>query len=250
MPRLTPRHILIILATILTLAVNTLANLIPFNGQTTAEVSDRIDSLFVPAGYVFSIWGAIYIGLVAYTIYQALPRQRENPLHGKIAPAYWIASLANSTWIFLWHYEFYTLTLAAMFTLLGALIYIYRQVSAAGGAHRWFVRYPFSVYLGWISVAAIANVSQVLTVLGWDGWGISPAAWAVIMIAVAVVLSLLMRWREDDQVYGLVVGWALVGIALEQSDTSLVAISAWVSLAVLAAGAVFIPMFRRKPAAA
>ena len=68
------------------------------------------------------------------------------------------------------------------------------------------------------------------------------------MIA-AAVLSLLMRWREDDQAYGLVVGWALVGIALEQSDTTVVAIAAWVSLSVLAAGSVFILMFRRKPAA-
>lgn len=248
MNRLTPRHYITILATLLTLTVNFLANALPLNGQTTGQVSDGIDSLFVPAGWVFTIWGAIYVGLVAYTLFQALPGQRDDPLHARIAPAYWVASLANSTWIFLWHYEYFALTLVAMLTLLGALIYIYRQVSTAGGVHRWFVRYPFSVYLGWISVATIANFSQVLTVYEWDGLGIAPAVWAAIMIAVAAVLALLMRWREDDQAYGFVIGWALVGIALEQSDTTSVAIAAWVSLALLAAGAVLIPMVRKKPA--
>jgi len=247
MKKITRNQIITILATLLTIVVNGLANGLPLNGKGTGEISDRFDIFFVPAGYVFSIWLLIYLGLAAFTIYQALPAQRESELLKKIYPAYWIGSLANSVWIFLWHYEFFPLTLIAMLTLLASLLYIYRQFPTTGldQNQKWFVKLTFSIYLGWISVATIANISQVLYFINWGGWGISAAAWAVIMLAIATVLGLLMLWQEKDSAYTLVLVWAFVGIAFSQADTALVANTAWVTATLLALAVIIIPFLKR-----
>jgi len=250
MKKITTRQIITILATLLTITVNGLANALPLNGQGTGEISDRFDIYFVPAGYVFSIWGLIYIGLIAFAIYQALPAQRDNEVIKKISPAYWISNLANTAWIFLWHYEFFALTLIAMLILLASLLYIYLQLrgssSSFKSAQKWFVNTPFSIYLGWISVATIANFSQVLFFIGWGGWGISPATWAVILLAIATVLGMLMLWREMDRPYALVLVWAIVGIASSQADTPLVANASWFSVAGLILGFLVIPFLQKR----
>jgi hypothetical protein len=62
-----------LLAVVVTIAINLLADIIPINNISTAAVSDSFQIFFVPAGYVFAIWGLIYIGLIAYGLYQALP---------------------------------------------------------------------------------------------------------------------------------------------------------------------------------
>jgi hypothetical protein len=249
MKKMSGTQIITILVTLLTIIVNGLANALPLNGQGTGEISDRFAVHFVPAGYVFSIWGLIYIGLIAFSIYQALPAQKDNELLKKISPAYWVGNLANTAWIFLWHYEFFPLTLAAMITLLVSLLYIYRQLSKTDRSldkpQKWFIQFPFSIYLGWISVATIANVSQVLFFLNWSGWGISGATWAVIMTGIAALLGLLMQWRENDSLYVLVLVWAFVGIAISQADVALVANTAWTAGALLALGMILIPLIKR-----
>ncbi|MBG7609264.1 MAG: tryptophan-rich sensory protein [Anaerolineae bacterium] len=253
MKKFTSSQLITILATLLTITVNGLANALPLNGQGTGEISDRFDIYFVPAGYVFSIWGLIYLGLIVFTIYQALPAQRENELLQKIYPAYWLSNLANTAWIFLWHYEFFSLTLIAMLTILATLLYIYSQMSKASSDldlnKKWMVKFTFSIYLGWISVATIANMSQVLFFFSWGGWGFPPAAWAVIMIIAATALGLLMRWRENDPLYMLVLVWAFVGIAVSQADTALVANTAWATSALLALAMVVIPFIKNESAA-
>lgn len=246
MKRFNTRQLITILATLLTITVNGLANALPLNGQSTGEISDRFAIYFVPAGYVFSIWGIIYLGLLAYTIYQALPAQRDNEFLNKIAPAYWIASLANSAWIFLWHYEYFSLTLLVMILLLATLIFIYRQLPkhSLNDVPYWVIRFPFAIYLGWISVATIANVSQVLFFSGWGGWGISDPIWAVIMISIATLLGLMMLWREQEIPYALVLVWAFVGIAQKQSASSLVASSAWITAGLLLVAFLAIPLLK------
>lgn len=232
------RRIVSIGFTLLTITVNALANILPINGQTTGEISDRFAIRFVPAGYVFSIWGLIYIGLIAFAIYQAAPARRDNKLFDQIAPAYWLASLANAGWILLWHHEQFLLTLAVMVILLASLIMIYRKVisAKADSGLRWCVQIPFAIYLGWVSVATIANASQVLTYLQWDAWGLSAETWAVIMLVVAGALGAAMLLRERDVAYALVLVWAFAGIALKQADSALVANTAWVLATLLAAG--------------
>jgi len=243
--------ILTVLVTLITITVNVLANALPLNGQGTGEISDQFAIYFVPAGYVFSIWGIIYLGLIGFTIYQALPGQRGNPLIEKISPAYWIGNLANTVWIFLWHYEFFSLTLFAMLTLLGALLYIYVQVSRSKGMtalQTWLVKYPFSLYLGWISVATIANISQVLFFFDWGGFGVAPEAWAVIMLAIAALLGLIFYGRERDWLYVLVLVWAFVGIAQKQSFSQPVSITAWTATGILALALFAVPLLMSRTA--
>ena len=94
------RQIAVIVSIAGTIIVNALANTLPINGQNTGEVSDRFQVYFVPAAYVFSIWGLIYIGLIVFAIFQALPAQRENPRMRSIGWWVVLGGLANSAWIF------------------------------------------------------------------------------------------------------------------------------------------------------
>lgn len=238
-----------VIAVVATVIINILANALPLNGQNTGEISDRFQVFFVPAGYVFSIWGVIYLGLIGFAIYQALPAQRENPRLRAIGYWFVYSSLANITWLFLWHYNYFELTVVAMLALLLSLIVIYQRLGI--GKLRvpvgefWLVQVPFSVYLGWVSVATIANITDTLYFLDWGGFGIAPEVWAVIMLAAAVVIAALLTWRRADIPYLLVFIWAFVGIAVKQSDTALVAYAAIVS-AILCALLVILAIVRRR----
>jgi hypothetical protein len=234
MKKITARQWLTVLAALATIGINFLANALPLNGLNTGDISDRFDIYFVPAGYVFAIWGVIYIGWLVYAIFQALPSQADNPILKKIAPWYWISSLGNIAWLFLWHYEVFEYTLLFMGLILVSLLVINRALAGVEGQAKWYVKLPFSVYLGWISVATVANFSQWLYYLGWSGWGISAAAWAVIMLAVATLLGILMAWLENDSFYTLVLIWSLIGITVSQAGASRVVLAAWVGVALLA----------------
>jgi hypothetical protein len=224
------RQIVNILATILVIVLNGLASTATLNGQTTGEISDRFDVYFVPAGYVFSIWGLIYLGLIAFSIYQALPSQRENPRLQRIGYLYALTCVANIAWLYLWHYELFELTIVAMVVLLLVLIGIYLILgigrTRVSAAETWLVRVPFSIYLGWITVATVANVTSLLDYLNWSGWGLSPETWAVIMLVAAAVIAAAVSLTRGDVAYVLVIVWAFIGIAVKQSDTPLVAVLA------------------------
>jgi hypothetical protein len=233
----TVRQIVVIAATIVTIVVNTLANALPINGQNTGEISDRFDVYFVPAGYVFSIWGVIYLLLIIFSVYQALPAQREDPALRRIGYLYALSGLANSGWIFLWHYELFPLTVVVMALLLGLLIAIYLRLDVGRAqvppTTRWLVHLPFSVYLGWITVATIANVTALLDFLNWNGWGIAPEAWAVIMLAAATGITAAVIFTRLDAAYGLVIVWALAGIAVKHAGTPTVGVAAWAAAGVV-----------------
>lgn len=233
MNRDTLRQSLVLIAAIGTIIFNILANALPLNGLNTGEISDRFQIFFVPAGYVFSIWGLIYLGLIAYGIYQALPAQRENPRLRNIGYLFILSCLANVAWLFLWHYEVFEFTLIAMLVLLVSLIAIYLRLdigrTEVSTGERWTVHVPFSIYLGWITVATIANTTQLLYYLDWSGWGIAPEIWAVIILAAGVIISAIMSLTRTDIAYSLVLVWAYIGIAQKQSDTSLVATSALIA---------------------
>lgn len=234
----TLRQIVVLLSIIGTIVVNTLANALPLNGLNTGEISDRFQVYFVPAGYVFSIWGLIYIGLILYGIFQALPSQKTNPRLR--ATGWWIAlgGLANSVWIFLWHYEQFPLTIIAMLVLLATLIITYLRLRSGAGtvpqAEKWMVRLPFSIYLGWITVATVANVTSLLDYLNWDGFGIAPETWMLIVLAAVLLIAALMNFTRRDIAYTMVILWALAGISLKHADVPVVAISTWITFALVA----------------
>jgi benzodiazapine receptor len=233
----TLRQVVNVLAVVATIAINGLANALPLNGQTTGEISDRFQVYFVPAGYVFSIWGLIYIALVAFAVYQALPSQQGNPRLRRVGYLFALSCLANIAWLFLWHYERFPSTLVAMLTLLLLLITIYLRLGIGHAristAEKWLVHVPFSIYLGWITVATIANVTTVLDYLNWSGWGIGAQAWAVIMLVVGLGIASALSLTRGDIAYMLVIIWAFAGIAVKQAATPLVATSAWVATALL-----------------
>jgi hypothetical protein len=234
-----------------TLAVNALANILPFNGLHTGEISDRFEVYFVPAGYVFAIWGLIYIGLLAFGIYQALPSQRENPRIRKIGAWFALSCAANIAWLFLWHYLQFPLTLVAMLVLLGSLIAIYLSLgigrTKASSAETWLVRIPFSIYLGWISVATVANVTDLLYYLKWNGFGLAPLYWLYMVLFTVLVIAALMSLRYRDVAYGLVILWALVGVGYKNSTDA----PAWIAsigTALLVALVLLYSLLRRRVA--
>jgi len=246
----TIRQILVVLSVLATIIVNFLAVSLPLNGLNTGEISDRFKVYFVPAGYVFSIWGLIYIGLIAYAVYQALPSQRENPRLRKTGYLVAASGLANIAWLFLWHYEQFPLTLVAMLTLLGLLIAIYLRLDRANTsvarAETWAVRVPFSIYLGWITVATVANVTELLYYLNWNGFGIAPETWMLIVLAAVLAIAVLVSFRQRDVAYILVILWALAGIAVKFASVPAVAIPTWITFGLVAL-ALVAAFFLRRP---
>jgi translocator protein len=232
------RTILNIGALVAVLLVNWLANVLPLNGKDTGQLSDQYPILTVPAGYAFAIWSLIYLGLLGFALYQSLPSQRDNPRIARITPLFLISCLANIGWLFTWHYEILSLNIVLMLVLLGSLIGIYRQLRADGaqistGEH-WLVWVPFSIYMGWITVATIVNLTVVLYVAGWQDTGPLGAALTSLLFVVAAGIAVTIAWRFDDPAYALVVVWALVAMAIKHAGVMLVATTAWVVAAVVA----------------
>jgi benzodiazapine receptor len=244
------RQLANILSVGLALAVNILASALPLNGQNTGEISDRFQVYFVPAGYVFAIWGVIYIGWIAFAIYQTRPSQRENPRLRRLGYAFALSGVFNAAWLFCWHYNLFGLSVLVMLGLLTLLIVSYLRVDVGNthvsGVEKWCVDIPFSVYLGWITVAAGANITDYLYYIHWNGFGIAPQVWAVTMIVVASLLGALMTVLRRDSGYVFVLAWSFMGIAIKQSAAPLVAYTAWAAALVMLGLAIFSIIQRRR----
>ncbi|GGM41231.1 hypothetical protein GCM10011351_29270 [Paraliobacillus quinghaiensis] len=226
------------LALVFVIIINYLSNALPFNGQTTSEISNRINVLFTPAGYVFSIWGVIYL-LLAIWVFRQLPKARRNlPVYIKATPLFVLSCLLNSFWLFLWHYEYFVFSVVIMVALLINLITLYTRVKAVATSFSDLL--PFSVYLGWVSVATIANISYVLVEFGWNGFGLSDSFWTITMLFVATVLAAIFRLKERDVAYPLVFVWAFIGIGVRNlSDYPTVSYAAYFCAAVVFIVALF-----------
>ncbi len=241
------RQVLTLIAILATLAVNALSNFFPPRGLNIGEVSNTIlgGVLITPASYAFSIWGLIYLGLIAFGIYQLLPGQRRDELLRRADYYLIVACLAQIAWVYLFLTQQFWLSVVAMGVILGALIGAYlalgvsvERVSRQG---RWFAHIPFSIYLGWISVASIVNVASALYISEWGGWGVAPAAWTVVMLVVGVVLAAIVVLQRADVAYGLVFVWAYGAIAVRQSDIP----SIWITAAIGAVILVLLAVFSR-----
>jgi len=221
------RQAVTVLAFLLTMAVNVAANAVPFNGQTTRAISDGFNVFIIPAGYVFAIWGLIYVLLGAFTTWQALPRNRDDATLRRLGYLPALSGLINSIWLLLFHYNAFVIALGVIVALLVTLIAIHLRLwenrPQLRGTPFWTVRVPWSVYLGWVTVATITNVAQTLSFVGFDGFGIEPALIAAVVLAVGIAIASMFVLRFRDAPYGLVIVWAYVGIAVKESDTLLVA---------------------------
>jgi hypothetical protein len=195
------------------ISLNVLANALPLFGRTTGEISALYPNLFVPAGFTFSIWGIIYLLLLIFTVAQF--RRDASQLISSLGPWYLITGIANGGWIVVWHALLPAWSLVVMLILLVALIILYIRLPFGEWKYRF--KLPISVYLGWISVATIANATAVLVSIGWTGGGWTEAGWTIAMIIVAVLAGLFFLWRYADVPYVLVILWALYGILSRSS---------------------------------
>lgn len=224
----TPVRLSVVVTYLAMIAANALANILPINGRTTGAVSDAYPNLFAPAGITFSIWGVIYLLLGAHVLYQLglfHPRD-DNPdraaLLNRVGVLFSLSSLTNIAWILAWHYDLILVSMLLIVTLLVMLIAITRTILGArlDTADRVFVRLPFSVYFGWITVATIANVTIWLVSIGWDGFGIAAATWALVILVVGALIGLAVIWTDRDPAYALVLVWAYIGIWIKHDSAS------------------------------
>jgi hypothetical protein len=232
-----------IIALAVTIVVNVLANALPIAGKTTGQVSDKYFSLFTPAGLTFSIWGLIYMALIAFAIYQALPAQRDNESLARIGVFFKVSCVANALWLVLWHLEWLVPSLMMMVLLLATLVRIYGLLEipsrAAATGRQWLVEAPFSLYLGWISVATIANASAVQSALYWNDLWLDATAWTLAKIALAGAIACVVSLRRHEVVFPLVVAWAAWGISRGQADTPAVSGAAMTVMLVVALVALY-----------
>lgn len=219
-----PVKILVTVTYIIMVVTNYLANALPLNGRETGEISDAYENLFAPAGITFSIWGVIYLLLAIHILYQWGVFYRDGVGNGallsKIGVLFSVSSLANTAWVFAWHYDqilLSTLLIASILAILATIVVTLRN-HALTDREYWLVRVPFSVYFGWITVATVANITVFLVSIGWDGFGISIDVWAMIIIAVAALIGTLVMLRNHDYAYGVVLLWAFTGILIKHTS--------------------------------
>lgn len=242
-----------VVAYIAMIIMNGLANWLPLFGRNTGEVSDRFDSLFTPAPYTFSVWGVIYLLLAAFVVYQALPRARADERVARARPLFVLSCLFNIAWLVSWHALAISVSELLMLGLLLTLITLYLRIGtwreATVGWQRWVLDVPFAVYLGWISVATIANTAIFLVDLGVDAGGAAVAI-TIVMIAAAALLGLLGLMSRRDWAYALVIAWGLGGVSAAQSgQTASISIAALVGAALLAVLALVTAVARSRRAA-
>lgn len=234
MNRVSTLQVVNIVAFIVTIVVNFLAQSASALGieafpATVAQLGESRAVFFLPAGYVFAIWGVIYLGLAAFVIYLGRPSQRDNPLTVKIGWWFAISCVGNVAWLILFLNNQLAASTVAMLVILVSLLAIYLQLdinrARTSDARRWTVFIPFSIYLGWISVATIANISAWLYDAGnvTAFAGIGADVWAALMMLVAAIIAVLVLFTRHDIAFPLVVVWALVGIYVRPFDTEVFA---------------------------
>jgi len=156
-------------------------------------------------------------------------------------------------WIFAWHYEIVPLSLVIMLILLVTLITLYLRLrigrSDSPKTEKYLVYLPFSVYLAWITIATIANVTALLVYANWNTFGLGEPFWAIAVIIVGIAITLSVLFTRKDIFYCLVVDWSLLGILLKRlSDSTPVQSVIIVTIAglILVSVGIIIQMIRRK----
>jgi MFS family permease len=190
-------------------------------GPSIGEISDRYPTYVVPAGYAFMIWNLIFALSLGYAVWQALPSERENPLLRRVGWLTSSATAATSTWMLVFQRSLFALSVGIILWLLASLVGIvaraHRRVTTFSRAEAWLVYYTFSIFLGWITVATVANIAQTLTAFGWDGWGVDAQTWGVIALLLAgVTASAITAAMRGNAPYALTVIWALIAVAVNQ----------------------------------
>lgn len=206
---------------IIMVTLNALSITLPLGGKTTQELSEMYANPFTPAGFTFSIWSVIYTLLLIFSLIPLINyfrgKEQKNKLVDKnIGYLYAISCLLNGLWILAWQYQFTGLSVVIMLSLLVTLIRIHGEIRKNTTGLTWndkYITFPaFSIYLGWISVATIANIVAWTVSINWGGFGFSPIHWTITMIVVATLLGTIILVKYRDIFFNLVILWALYGI--------------------------------------
>jgi len=220
--------------------MNYLANALPLNGKTTGQISDNLSNLFAPAGLTFAIWGVIYLLLAIFCVLQFTPYARNTAIN--MGWVFALSCIFNAAWLVAWHYERLPLSVLIMLGLLMCLVFINIQIKDQPNG---LVKAAFGVYLGWICIATIANVTAMLVSLDWNGFGISPVVWTIVMIAAGTLIVSLTLLKLNNPYIGIAVVWAFIGIVIKrQADYRIIAITAL--LAILVVGFLTFRVFIKK----
>jgi len=195
------------------IVMNYLATSLPLNNKTTGELSDSFPNLFVPAGIIFSIWGIIYLLLAGYCIVQFTGHNQFTI--SKISWIFAVSCVLNALWIICWHYGKLPLSLLVMIGMLVSLTYINILIKDLPFG---IIKASFGIYLGWICIATIANVTALLVYYNWNGFGISQESWTIIMISAGALIAALTLYRLNNPFIGLSVIWAFTGIIIKRHD--------------------------------
>ncbi len=225
-------------AILATLTVNVLSNFFPTKGANIGRISNTIlqGVQITPANYAFAIWGLIYIGLIAYGIYQLRPSQRRDPTIQRVDILLIVACAAQIVWVYLFTMSLFWLSVVAMLVILLALIGAYLQLGVGIRVLRdrlWLAHIPFSIYLGWISVATIVNIASALYISNWNGWGINATNWTAIMLVVATAIGAIVAIQRADIAFICVFIWAYIAIAIRHLDNPTILITAVASAIIL-----------------
>ncbi len=220
--------------------MNYLANALPINGKTTGQLSEQYPNLFTPAGVTFSIWGVIYLLLLIFVIIQF--REQNKQMIAAISWAFAISCLLNALWIVAWHYEQLPLSVLIIIAMLVALLIINRNLANFSPG---LTRAAFGIYLGWICIATIANITALLVNYNWGAWGISQEAWTIIMVATGAGITAFAVYKLENPFAGLAVIWAFTGIIIKrQTDFPSIVIAASVAIVIVSLVTIF--MFYRQ----
>ncbi len=225
---------------VLVLLVNYLSNSGAFGSATVGEISARYDNLFTPAGYAFVIWGVIYLLLIFFVGYQWYEwiKNRSDEYLKRTGIWFILSNLANGFWILAWTSDriglSFMLLVALLITLMILMFRLRLEIWDAPVRIIAFVWWPICIYLGWIIVATLANLSAFSVSLNPDNAFALNYLWVVILIISAMVVYLLLIFYRNMREAAFVGIWALVAIAVKQWQASeIVAYAALLASAVL-----------------
>lgn len=219
------RAVLVLFATIVTIVFNSLAAGGYVNGVRPSDISDLYTTVVTPAGYAFSIWSLIYLGVFAFSVYQLLPSQIERLR--RVRTLYLASCFLNCAWIYFWHHYQIAICFGIILLLLTTLILILIQLEGCSTlAETWIVQAPFGIYAGWVTVASMANLSIMLAFLDVRMSATTQNVLAVILILVAAVAAVVVRAKLSNFFYPLAVAWALTAIAVKQSGKTPIVVAA------------------------
>jgi hypothetical protein len=239
-----------IVALIVVLTVNALANILPINGMNTGKISDLYPSLFTPAGFTFSIWSLLYLLQIGFVIAQF--SIKDKPYFKELSLWFLVSCVANASWILVWHYLLTSASLVVMLVLLFSLtrIFLLLQNQIFEKKTEWFfIKLPFIFYLSWICVATIANTSSLLISFDWHGGFLSEEIWTIVLLLIATALGLVIAFRFQEPVFLLVLMWAFFGIYMRWVATEHEFIATTARLGVVLMALVFGKLILQRPKA-